>query len=270
MKVETLLDPGPVEPVDKSIPQTKFVTEQPLKVDLPQTPANNIPAEELFLPSGIDPYDRRFGGLVLNSLNLFQTSDYESGIAALGSFITNGLINGERVTLASFQHPKHLLYKLSLYGFSDLDTYLENEQLVYLYYKPFFEKSLSLSLDYGRMFDEITKISSCGIKRVALDNCEALFNKQSHQLAKSSAIKLLLAAERREFTTLGTFVNERIDSDNDLDKVCSSTMTSFTKIDKQVVQQKDLYRFLVEKSPNICFNNAMIIELKVGHGFVRV
>jgi hypothetical protein len=229
----------------------------------------DYPNHDIFTPSGIDAYDAKFGGLVLNSLNLFKTNNYEAGIATIGAFISQGLNNGERVALVGFSNPKHIFYKLARYGYTNLEKHLDNEQLVYLYYKPFFEKQLSLSIDYGEMLDELVEISGPGITRLALDNCEVMFNNQSQKLAKTSAIKLLLATERRSFTTLGTFSNENIGTDYDLGQVCESTMASYITVEQDSENNSNLFHFTAKKSPDVYKKNTLRLELTTGIGFIQ-
>jgi hypothetical protein len=223
---------------------------------------------DIFTPSGIAAYDIYFGGLVLNSLNLFRTSSYEASIVALGAFISHGLRNDERVSLVGFSNPKHIIYKLARYGYTDLEKYINSEQLVYLYYKPFFEKQIGLSTGYGEMVDELIDLSGQDISRLALDNCEIMFNQQSQKLAKTSAIKLLLATERRSFTTLGVFTNESVVTDYLLDQICESTMESYASIERDSKGDNNLFRFTVKKSPETLKTKTICLELNTGIGFV--
>lgn len=224
---------------------------------------------DIFTPSGIDAYDARFGGLVSNSLNLFKANNSEASIATLGAFISHSLKKGERVALVGFSNPKHIIYKLARYGHTDLEKYLDNEQLVYLYYKPFFEKQIGLSIDYGDMLDELIGIAGRDITRLALDNCEIMFNQQSQKLAKTSAIKLLLATERRSFTTLGVFSNESIGADYDLERVCESTMASYVAIEQDSKHDNSLFQFIVKKSPDVYKSNTLHLELTRRVGFIK-
>lgn len=90
------------------------------------------------------------------------------------------------------------------YGF-DFDAALHDERLVYLYYKPTFLHSLSLTTDHAAMFAELRRLAG-DIRRLALLSADPIFNLKGEYLAVASVSSLVAGAGGLDFTVLGTFV----------------------------------------------------------------
>ena len=228
----------------------------------------------LYIPLGINEFDRKYGGIVCGAINIVEAADQDSSIATLGHYISGGLEKGEQVALVSFENPRHALAKLGQYGFGSFDSYLKNEQLIYIYYKPLFTKSLCLSFNYRRLFEEIERIAGREITRLAFDNCEVLFNLQSVPLARASAIKLLSVTENKKYTTFGSYINRKESDQKNLIEACESTIISYIKIDRcedneAGFYEADFYQFTVRKSLNMATDDKLKLKLLKQQGFVE-
>jgi hypothetical protein len=241
----------------------------PNKVDNQHIDKNRGYPADLYTPLGIIEFDRKYGGVVCDAINILEAADQNSSIAALGHYISSGLEQGKRVAFVSFENPKHALAKLEQYGFGSLESYLKKEQLIYIYYTPLFTKALSLSFDYRRLFEEIDQIGGQEITRVAFANCEVLFNLQSVPLAKASAIKLLSATENKKFTTLGSYIRREDSGQKNLTQACESTLISYITIDKCGDNGTSLYQFAVRKSLNMATEDTLKLKLLKQYGFVK-
>ena len=146
-----------------------------------------------------------YGGFLENSVNILNVPDLRHATLAAGMFLAGGLENNEQVAVVSFEHPEQLFSRLTEAGLS-LDDALQNEQLIYLYYKPDVAHSLSLSVDYRELFREVARLGGNEVKRLVLFNLDALINANSEHLVHTSLHQLIYAANHYRVTLLGLFV----------------------------------------------------------------
>lgn len=146
-----------------------------------------------------------YGRFQENTVNIMKVPDLQHATLAAGMFLAGGLQNNDPVALVSFEHPEQLFSRLAESGLNLADA-LQNEQLVYLYYKPDVAHSLSLSADYRELFRELTRLGGEGVKRLALFNVDALINTNSEHLVHTSLHQLMFAANHFQVTLLGLFV----------------------------------------------------------------
>jgi hypothetical protein len=154
---------------------------------------------------GLAEFYLRNGGLRENSVNIINVPDLHHAALAAGMFIAGGLQLDEHVAVVSFEHPKQLFSRLTDAGLYFSEA-LQNEQLIYLYYKPDVAHSLSLSVDYQELFREVTQLGGEQIKRLVLFNVDALINTNSEHLVQTSLHQLIYAAQHFQITLLGLFV----------------------------------------------------------------
>jgi hypothetical protein len=247
---------------------------EPDKFDCQRIDNNSGNPAGLYTPLGITEFDRKYGGIVYGAFNIMEAVDQDSSITTLGHYISSGLEKGEQVVFVSFENPRHALAKLEQYGFGSFDSYLKNEQLIYIYYKPLFTKSLCLSFNYRILFEEIERIAGQEITRLAFDNCEVLFNLQSVSLARASAFKLLSATENKKYTTLGSYIRREESDQKNLIEACESIIISYIAIDRcddneTGFSETGFYQFTVRKSLNMATEDKLKLKLLKQQGFVE-
>jgi len=154
---------------------------------------------------GLAEFYLRSGGMRENSVNIINIPDLHQASIAAGMFVAGGLQQSEQVAIVSFEHPNQLLSRLYDAGL-DFAEALQDEKLIYLYYKPDVAHSLSLSVDYQELFNEVTQLGGDQIKRLVLFNVDALINTNSEHLVHASLHQLIYAANHFQITLLGLFV----------------------------------------------------------------
>ena len=169
---------------------------------------------------GIASFDTSYKGLPRSVFNLLKTCSKATQLTAVGHFISEGLASGQRVVLVGFENAAPLFNSLGFCGFS-FEEALNDERLVYLYYKPSFSQQLSFTVDYKKVFNEIINISNVagvGVDRIVFLHADTLFNLQSRLLAQSSAERVLSSVAEMDVCMLGVFqslpgaVQEHLDS----------------------------------------------------------
>lgn len=144
-------------------------------------------------------------GLLESGVNILNVPDVSYATLAAGAFLSEGIQRNERVAVLSFEHPAKLFSRLAEAGLV-LDWALQAEQMIYLYYKPDVAHSISLSVDYRELFNEVVRIGGEGIQRLVLFNVDALINANSEHLVHTSLHQLIYAANHFQLTLLGLFV----------------------------------------------------------------
>lgn len=215
---------------------------------------------------GVEAFDRKYGGLIANGINMLSVPDHDSAIVAVGHFLAHGINQDQCTAIVTFDNPAMTLSRLSLYGF-DFDAALHTERLVYLYYKPTFLHVLSCSTDYGNLFNEILKLSG-PITRLAFLDADMLFDLQTEYLARVSASKLAMGFYHESVTTLGCFVRQDLRSNMLLDAVARNHMSSYIEIHRDINSTNENYHFKWLKGAATHVTAGCNFELKIGQGYV--
>lgn len=218
-----------------------------------------------FTPWGITSFDNDFDGLPTLTFNLLRSYNKETNIAAIGHFLQEGLFRDQKVVLVSFDNPVYLMSSFKEYGFL-FDEELIAENLIYLYYKPFFSHSINFSTNHQQLFSEIKSLSKGGVRRIAFLNADVLFNLETYLLAESSAERIMASFSDGQCTVLGCY--QAIDSQShqkNLDEVCQSSLSSYIEIKPADYGTGDTYELIIRKSP-VCHENKSI-ELKLSPQF---
>jgi len=218
-------------------------------------------------PWGIIPFDRDYTGLPRYIFNLLRACDKGSAITAIGHFLQTGLYRGERVALIGFDNPSYLLASLKHFGFS-FETALHSEQLIYLYYKASFSHSLSLTTDYHQLFDEISHLGQSSLDRIAFINADALFNLESHLLARASAERINEATAGLDALVLGCYQATDTPVHKHLDSVGEISLSSYLELKPSKDQSSGVYRLVCRKHPLPLVKKPINLYLSTGVGFV--
>lgn len=153
---------------------------------------------------GIPLFDKKYSGLPQNSLNILKTLDEKSGFLSIFRFLLKGIQLDEKVVLIAFEDPEDILSRIRSSGL-DCDQILESERLYILSYKDTFTRSLNMTENYRLIFDEIKKLTSEDVSRIAFLNADLLFNLETYNLAVISASKLYRAAKLSNSTILAQY-----------------------------------------------------------------
>ncbi len=217
-------------------------------------------------PWGITSFDDNYTGLPRRTFNLLRTCNVEVSTSAIGHFLETGIELGQRVALVSFEHPDYLMARFEEYGF-DFENELLSEQLIYLYYKPFFSQSINFSTNHRQMFDEIKGLSKGGVNRIVFLNTEVLFNLETHLLAKASAEKIMASFCDDQCVILGCYQATDNPAHQNLDEISKMFLSSYLEI-KSPIQGDDLeFELILHKSPLLFAQNSLDLYLTPGFGF---
>ncbi len=166
---------------------------------------------------------------VNNVFNMVQTPGPKVGLKVIGQFLNESLSKGNKAALVSFDNPNLTIAAFKSLGF-DFSKALEDEQLLYFYYKTNFAETLSLSQDYESIFDEIEILGGEGIERVAFTNADLLLNTQSPILTSMSIQKMAAASGNHKFTFLGQYNESQTKTHETIHDKCKSVLASFYTI----------------------------------------
>lgn len=217
-------------------------------------------------PWGITSFDRDYGGLPKLVFNLLRACNKEVSIAAIGHFLKAGIELGQRVVLVSFEHPAYLMDNFKEYGVS-FDDELLSEQLIYLYYKPFFSHSLNFATNHQKLFDEVQSLAKGDISRIAFLNADVLFNLETHLLAESSAERIMASFSSEHCMVLGCYQATDTLSHQHLDEVSKTVLTSYIEIRPSAHGKDLLYEMILHKSPLFHSKESIDLYLTSGFGF---
>lgn len=169
--------------------------------------------------------------LYSGALNMLQAPDVRRAMKASCQFLLQGLAAGERVAVATFEHPE-TLFSGSGNERHLLDAALRDERLIYLYYKPELSQRLGLSHDYLALCNEVLNLCNGRVDRLALLNAEALLNLHSEPLIYGSLQQLTWMAAKFPGTVLGVYAA----GDGPLtrlDAACHSSVPNYIRLDSE-------------------------------------
>jgi len=218
-------------------------------------------------PWGIKPYDQVCGGLPKRVFTLLRCCSEEVSIVATAQYLKAGIDLGQRVSLVCFDHPDYLLDKFKSLGFNFVDSLLA-EQMIYLYYKPFFSHALNLATNYKQLFDEAIKLSMGNISRIAFLNTEVIFNLETYLLAEASAQKIIESARTDDIILLGSYHATNISSHRYLDQIGRTLLSSFLEIASASEEDDRRYKLILHKLPLLFDQSPIDLIFAPGSGFV--
>ena len=219
-------------------------------------------------PWGIKPFDDAIGGLPSNVFNVVQTENNQVGLLALGHFLMEGLIHGERCTLLTFENPLTFLESFEALHF-DFYKYLKSEQFMYLSYRSNISQEIGLSQSYESLIAEVHRLSLQPSHRVALHQMDTLLNLQSQMLINACTLKLVGATNNSSSTFLGQFVNFPDPTYRAVRIACLKTMSGYFSLKNASDDDQNILELRVERIPSFEHIERRVgLQFELGKGFI--
>lgn len=219
-------------------------------------------------PWGIKCFDNLTAGLPALVTNVVETRDHQIGLLTLGHFLMNGLEAGENCTLLTFENPLSFLESFEGWGF-DFLPYLKNEQFYYLNYRSNVSQEVGLTQNYQNIFEEIHRLSTNGVHRIAIHQMDTLLNLQSQTLINSCVLKLVNATMNSPSTILAQFVNFDDKTHNNIRVSCLKYAPGYFSFTPEPNDPEHV-RLNIEKIPSFDYvNQSILLGLEKNSGFVQ-
>jgi KaiC/GvpD/RAD55 family RecA-like ATPase len=221
--------------------------------------------EAFVTPWGIAHFDAEIGGIPACAFNIVETENNQIGLLALGHFLVEGLSNGEKCAIVTFENPLSFLESFETLNF-DFFTYLKAEQFIFLSYQPNISQEMGLSQNYESFLEEVRRLSMEGVQRVAFHQLDTLLNLQSPMMINSCCLKLMSAAKDSATTYLGQYVNFGDPTYNSVRIACLKYMTGYFSIH---ATGENLLRLRVERIPSFhVIEKSISLRFQPGRGLV--
>jgi len=222
---------------------------------------------------GIKPFDQLSGGVPAHLFNVVETPDFHSGSVILGQFIHEGLRQGERCAIITFESATSFLENFANWDLR-FHEYLVNEQLYFLNYQPNVGYEAGLTHDYDSLLNEVSAMCSHQMPhRLALHQVDTLVNLNNAFLMNTSAQKLSAAAvsmagKGQGPTILGQFVKFDDATHQSLSVAFQKTVHGYYALQQPDPLRPSRYTYQAKKTPWFNFvRQPTELEFVEGEGF---
>ncbi len=216
-------------------------------------------------PWGIQPYDSAIGGIPAQSFNVVETENNQIGLLALGYFLIEGLLNGEKCAFITSESPLSFLESFEVMKF-DFYKYLKSEQFILLEVKPNISQEIGFSQNYEALAQEIDRLAKGSVHRLGIHQMDNLFNLQSQMLINSCTLKLVSAMRNSPSTIMGQFVNFGDGTYASVKIACLKHMVGYYSIKAQA---NESFELRVERIPSFEHIEKRIqMSFELGQGFI--
>lgn len=163
------------------------------------------------LESGIQPLDRRLGGLTAGGLHLLAGVPGSGRLVALLQFLAQGLEDGGRVALVGAVRPERALEQARHWGF-ELEDAWQEDRLRFLTFTAGFERRLLSAAEPGEVFDELGELLGVGrhLQRLAIHPGTPLWETRSGTNLASQFVRWTESLEALTWATLASDLDDTL------------------------------------------------------------
>lgn len=222
---------------------------------------------------GIPLFDHATSGLPAFNSSVIETPNYHTGILVLGHYLYQGLKEGSKVALVTFDSPTMFLENFLQWNINFM-PYIESEQMIFLNYNPSVGTEIALAHNYLGLFSEITRL--CGNQapdRIAFHQVDTLISLGNMVLMNTCVQKFNHASNdiaTKKTSVLGQFVQFGDQTHHDLGIAFQKAVPGYFSLSHPPGSRPETYEFNTKKLPWHEYDqNPVKVELEEGFGFLK-
>jgi len=163
----------------------------------------------MILTSGIEPLDRRLGGMHAGGVYVIAGTPGSGKLTAVMQFLNAGLQAGDQAALLSGIRPDHLFEQANHCGL-ELEQAWRSGRLRLIGFTPDFERRLATAPDPQEVFDELSGLAGPGVKRFGIDPGKQLWETRAGTALSSRFVQWTEKTGVTAWATLGSDLRDTL------------------------------------------------------------
>jgi CheY-like chemotaxis protein len=212
------------------------------------------------IQTGIEPLDRRTGGLRAGGVYVIAGVTGSGKLPAVLQFINTGVETGEQVAMLTGTHPEQLLEQAAYMGFGFEDAW-KRGQLRLVGFTDNFERLLLRAGDPDEVFAELTESAGPNVSRLGIDPGKPLWETRA---GTALGNRFVHWAESSKATTWATLGSDLTDTVSPATEWVLQTASGVMKVERQPNGVHQLW--IRRLSPPPDSQGAISLELVPGKG----